>query len=170
MNSSDITIEDVNLQIEKSGRYIEGKVQIIIALKNNSKTLIYYVLKRPRNIDYDKGSHTLSIGLYEKELPQDIKVSSTPFEPEQVAILPDTTLQWEYWVPVWMKKIMRPSGLREIVEVLDISDVQKVACTVAYHTSRFRVKPSDKREEVLVALSKWGETVSASFERTLINH
>ena len=66
------------------------------------------VLKRPRNIDYDQGSHALSIGLYEKELPQDIKVSSTAFEPEQVAILPDTTLQWQYLIPVWIKKIMRP--------------------------------------------------------------
>lgn len=45
---------------------------------------------------------------------------------------------------------MRPPGLREMVEVLDISDVQKVVCTAA--------------------LSKWGETVSASFERTLIEH
>ncbi|WP_188928412.1 hypothetical protein [Puia dinghuensis] len=167
MNSSDITIEDVNLQVEKSSRYIEGKVQVIITLKNSSKTLIYYVLKRPRNIDYDKGSRTLSIGLYEKELPQDIKVSFSRFEPEQVAILPDTTLQWQYLFPVWMKKITRPSGLREIVEVLNISDVQKVVCTVAYHTSPFRVKSSDGPEEVLVALSKWGETVSASFERKL---
>jgi len=169
MNSSDITIEDVNLRIEKSSPYIEGKVQIIITLKNNSETLTYYVLKRPRNIDYDRGSHTLSIGLYEKELQQDIKVSSGPFEPEQVAILPDATLQWQYLVPVWMKKIIRPSGLREIVEVLDISAVRKVVCTVAYHTSPFRVESSDKREEVPVALSKWGETVSASFERTLVN-
>ena len=169
MNSSDITIEDVNLEIDKSGRYIEGKVQIIITLKNNSKTLIYYVLKRPRNIDYDRGSHTLSIGLYEKELPQDMKVSSSPFEPEQLAILPDTTLQWQYLFPVWMKKITRPAGSREIVEVLDISTIQKVACTVAYHTSPFRVEPSDNREEMLVALSNWGKTVSASFERTL-NH
>ena len=100
MNSSDITIEDVNLQIDKSSRYIEGKVQIIITLKNNSKTLIYYVLKQPRNIDYDKGSHTLSIDLYEKDLLQDIKVSSRPFEPEQIAILPDTMLEWEYLLPV----------------------------------------------------------------------
>jgi hypothetical protein len=61
MNSPNITIEDVNLQIDKSGRYIEGKVHIIITLKNNSKTSIYYVLKRPQDIDYDKGSHTLSI-------------------------------------------------------------------------------------------------------------
>ena len=119
--------------------------------------------------DYDRGSHALSIGLYEKELPQDLKVGSTPFEPEQVAILPDTTFQWKYLISVWMKKIIRPPGLREIVEVLDISDVQKVVCTVAYHTSPFRVEPSDKREEILVALSKWGKTVSASFERTL-NH
>ena len=170
MNSADITIEDVSLQIEKSSRYIEGKVQIVITLKNNSKTLTYYVLKRPRNIDYDQDSHTLSIGLYEKELLQDVKVSSSPFEPEQVAILPDTTLQWQYLFPVWMKKITRPSGLREIVEVLDVSDVQKVVCTVAYHTSPFRLKPFDKRGEMLVALSKWGETVSASFERTLIDH
>ena len=169
MNSSDITIEDVNLQVEKSSRYIEGKVQIIITLKNNSKTLTYYVLKRPRNIDYDKGSQTLSIGLYEKELPQDIKVSSRLFEPEQVPILPDTTHRWQYLIPLWIKKIMRPAGLREIIEVLDISGVQKVICTVAYHTSPFRVEPSDKREEVPVALSKWGETVSASFERTLVN-
>ncbi len=43
--------------MEKSGRHIEGKVQIIITLKNNSKTSIYYVLKRPRNIDYDPGGH-----------------------------------------------------------------------------------------------------------------
>ena len=54
---------------------------------------------------------------------------------------------------------MRPSGLREIVEVLDISAFQKLVCTIAYHTNPFRVKPSDKREEVLAALSKWGETV-----------
>ena len=83
MNSPDISIEDVNLQIEKSSRYIEGKVQIIITLKNHSKTLTYYVLKRPRIIDYDRGNHTLSIGLYEKELPQDIKVSSGAFEPDK---------------------------------------------------------------------------------------
>lgn len=133
MNSSDITIEDVQLQMDKSGRYIEGKVQVIITLKNNSKTLTYYVLKRPRNFDYDKGSHALSIDLYEKELPHDIKVNSGPFELEQVAILPDTMLQWEYLFPVWMKKITRPSGLREVVEVLDISGVQKVVCTVAKH-------------------------------------
>lgn len=170
MNSPNITIEDVNLQIDKSGRYIEGKVQVIIALKNNSKTSIYYVMKRPRDIDYDKSSHTLSIDLYEKDLPQNIKVSSSPFEPEQVAILPDTMLQWEYLLPVWLKKITRPSGSREIVEVLDISWVQKVVCTVAFHTSPIRVNPSDEGEEVLRALSKWGEMVSASFERTLINH
>jgi hypothetical protein len=170
MDSSDITIEDVHLQIEKSDRYIEGKAQIIITLKNNSKTLIYHVLKRPRSIDYDKSSHTLSIGLYEKEQAQDIKISSRLLEPEQVAILPDTTLQWQYLIPVWIKKIMRPPGSREIVEVLDISNVQKVVCTVAYHTSPFRVEPSDEREEVLVALSKWGETVSASFERMITNH
>ena len=40
MNSSDITIEDVSLQLEKSGMYIEGRVQIIITLKNNSKRAV----------------------------------------------------------------------------------------------------------------------------------
>lgn len=137
MNNSDISIEDVNLQLDKSVRHIEGKVQIIITLKNNSKTLIYYVPKRPRNIDYDQSGHVLSIGLYENE---------------QVAILPDTTLRWQYLIPVWIKKIIRPYGLKEIVKVIDISGVQKVICTVACHTSPFRV-----------------ETVSASFERTIIN-
>ena len=167
MNGSEITIEDVHLQMEKSSGYIEGKVQVIITLKNNSKTLTYYVLKRPRAIDYDRGSHTLYISLYEKEVPQDIKVGSGAFEPEQVAILPDATLPWQYLIPVWMKKITRPAGSGEVVEVLDISATQKVACTVAYHTSAFRVEPSDKREEMLAALSTWGKTVSASFERTL---
>jgi hypothetical protein len=150
MHSSGITIEDVNLQIEKSSRSIEGKVQVVISMKNNSKTLTYYVLKRPRTIEYDKDSRTLSIGLYEQALPQDI---TGGFEPEQIAILPDATLQWQYLIPVWMKKIMRPGGLREVVEVLDISDVQKVVCTVAYHTSPFR--------------ETWAETVSSSFERML---
>ena len=129
MNSPDITIEDVTLQLDNSGRYIEGKVQVTITLKNNSKTSTYYVPKRPRDIDYDKASHSLSIGLYEKEPPQ---------EPEQIAILPDTTLQWQYLVPLWIKKIMRPPGSKEIVEVSDISGVQKVVCTVAYHTIPFR--------------------------------
>jgi len=160
-------MEDVNLEIDKSGRYIEGKVQIIITLKNNSTTLVYYVLKSPRDIDYDKGSHTLSIGLYEKEPPHGINVSSRLFEPEQVAILPETTLQWQYLIPRWMKKIARPSGLREIVEVLDISDVQKVICTVAYHTSLFGGEPSDEGKEELKAPTKWGETISGSFERTV---
>ena len=167
MNSPDITIEDVNLQIQKG---IEDKVQIIITLKNNSKTLKYYMLRRLRNIDYDRGSHILSIDLYEKELPQDIKISSRPFEPEQIAIPPDTTLQWEYLLPVWMKKIVRPAGLREIVEVINISGVQKVVCTVAYHTSPFRVNSIGEQEEVLADLSKWGETISASFERNNFEH
>jgi len=167
MNSPDITIEDVNLQIKKG---IEDKVQIIITLKNNSKTLKYYMLRRLRNIDYDRGSHILSIDLYEKELPQDIKISSRPFEPEQIAIPPDTTLQWEYLLPVWMKKIVRPAGLREIVEVINISGVQKVVCTVAYHTSPFRVNSISEQEEVLADLSKWGETISASFERNNFEH
>jgi hypothetical protein len=166
MSSPNITIEDINLQIQK---HIEDKVLIILTLRNNSKTSIYYVLKRPRYIDYDQGSQTLSVGLYEKELQQDIKVSAWPSEPEQVAILPDTTIQWQYSYPVWIKKIIRPPGSKEIVEVSNIYDVQKVVCTVAYHSSPFRVKPFDEGEEVLVALSKWGETVSASFERTLIN-
>ena len=150
MNSPDLTIEDINLQLDTSGRYIEGKVQVIIALKNNSKTSTYYVLKRPRSVDYDKASHTLSIGLFEKDLPQD---SPGPFQPEQIAIPPDTTLQWQHLLPVWIKKITRPPGAREIVEVLDISKVQKVVCTVAYHTSVSGVK--------LLG------TASASFERTV---
>ena len=153
MNSSDITIEDVDLEIEKSSGYIEGKVRVIMVLKNNSKTSTYYVLKRPRTIEYDRGSHTLSISLYEKDFLHDVKGSSGPVEPEQVAILPDSTLQWQYLIPVWMKKITRPAGSREIVEVLDISAVQKVVCTVACHTSPFR--------------DKWAETVSASFARML---
>jgi hypothetical protein len=156
MNSPDITIEDVDLQKEKSSGYIEGKVRVIIALKNNSKTSTYYVLKRPRTIEYDRGSHTLSISLYEKDLLQGVKVSSGPVEPEQIAILPDSTFQWQYLIPVWIKKITRPAGSREIIEVLDISAVQKVVCTVAYHTSPLR--------------DKWVETVSAGFERTLNNH
>lgn len=153
MNSSGITIEDVNLQIEKSGSYIEGKVEVIITLKNNSKTSMYYMLKRPRNIEYDQSSHALSIGLYEKALPKDIKAGFRPFEPEQVAILPDTTFKWQYLLSVWTKKITRPAGSREIVEVINISNVQKVVCTIAYHTSPFRIESSDKNEEVLVALS-----------------
>jgi hypothetical protein len=44
-------------------------------------------------------------------------VMPRPFEPEQVAILPDTTLQWQYLSSVWIKKIMRPPGSREIVAV-----------------------------------------------------
>jgi hypothetical protein len=163
MNSPDITIEDVNLRMEKSGGHIEGKVRVIITLRNNSKMETCYVLKRPRTIDYDRGSHTLSIGLCEKDLPEGVQVSSSPFEPEQVAILPDTTVEWEYLVPVWLKKIMRPAGLREVVEVVDISAVGKVICMVACHTRPFRVTPSDTPEEVQVALSKWGETVAASF-------
>jgi hypothetical protein len=166
MSSPDITIEDINLQIQK---LIEDKVLIILTLRNNSKTLVYYMLKRPRHIDYDQGSQTLSVGLFEKELRQDKQISSWASEPEQVAILPDTTIQWQYSYPVWIKKIMRPPGSREIVEVSNIYDVQKVVCTVAYHSNPFRVKPFDEGEEVLVALSKWGETVSASFERKLIN-
>lgn len=167
MNSPGITIADVNLQPDKSGRYIEGKAEITITLKNNSKTLTYHVLKQPRHIEYDKDSHTLSIGLYEKELPQGIKASFRPFEPEQIAILPDTTFQWQHLLSLWMKKITRPAGAREIVEVLNIAAVQKVICTVAYHTSPFRINPSDNDEEVLMALSQWGETVVASFERTI---
>ena len=167
MNSPDIIIENVHLQLDKSDRYIEGKVEVVITLKNNSQTSTYYMLKRPRNIEYDKGSHTLSIDLYENEPPQDI--SCSPSEPEQIEILPGATLQWQYLLPVWMKKITRSSGSREIVEVSDISGVQKVVCTVACHTSPFRVDSSQKPEEVLVALSKWGEKVSASFERSLVD-
>jgi len=160
----DITIEDVSLRMEDSSRYIEGKMQISIALKNNSKTLTYYVLRRPRTIDYDQGSHTLSIGLYEKEQPQDIRGGTGPFEPDQIAIPPETTLQWQYLLPVWMKKITRPVGLREIVEVVDISGAQKLVSTVAYHPSPFRVTPSDQKEEELAELSQWGTIVSASFD------
>jgi hypothetical protein len=152
MNSRDITIEDVSLQLDKSGRYIEGKVGVVIALRNNSKTLTCYVLKRPRIIDYDKSSQTLTIGLYDEERPLDINAGSARFEPEQLAILPDATLQWQYLAPLWMKKITRPSGSREIVDVIDISGVQKVVCTVAFHTGPH---------------SKWEEPVSASFERAL---
>jgi len=69
-----------------------------------------------------------------------------------------------------MKKIARPTGLREIVEVLDISHVQKVICTVAYHTSPFGGESSDEGKEELKAPSKWRETISGSFERTVAFH
>jgi hypothetical protein len=165
-NSPDITIEDVQLQLENNGGHIEGKVKLTIELKNNSKTLTYYILKRPRNIDYDQDSHSLSIGLSEKASAQD--TGSGAFEPAQIAIPPDTRLQWQYLLPLWMKKITRPHGSREVVEVVNISGVQKVACTVAYHTSPFRLLPSDKPEDLPLALSRWGATVSASFDKTLL--
>ena len=117
MTSPDISIEDVHLQLDKSGRYMEGKVQ----------------------------------------------------EPEQVALLPDTLFHWEYLLPLWVKKITRPAGLKEIVEVLNISGAQKVFCTVAYHTSPFRLNPSIEGEAVLWNLSKWGKAASASFAGTLID-
>jgi hypothetical protein len=141
MNSPGLTVEDVSLQLDKSGRYIEGKVQVIITLKNNSPTSTCYVPKRPREIAYDKSSRTLTIGLYENEPPP-----SPLSPPEQLPIPPATTLQWHYLIPLWMKKITRPPGSREIVEVLDLSAVQKVTCIAA-------------------------PDISASFERTLVqNH
>ena len=148
MNGPDISIEDVSLRLDNSRRHIEGKVQIVIALQNSSKTLSYYVLKRPRVIDYDRGSRTLAIGLY--DLPRGETGDTGAFEPEQVVIQPGSTLQWQYLIPVWMKKITRAPGLREVVEVLDISGVQKVDCVV-------QVRVGDK----------CGEMVSASFERTI---
>jgi len=151
MTIPDVTIEDIKLHLDNSGRYIEGKVQVSIALKNNSSTMTYYVLKRPGDMDYDRGSQTLSIGLCEKQLPKD---SSSPFEPEQIVILPGATLEWQYMVPVWMKKITRPAGLREVVEVVNISDVQKVDCAVACHSRPTR--------------AAWIGTVTSSFERRLI--
>ena len=154
MNVPDITIEDVNLQMDRSGRYIEGKIEIVLTIRNNSKLETYYVRKRAGNIDYDKGNRTLAVTLCESEPPRDVKADSSPFEPERVAILPDTAFYWQGLVSVWMKRILRPPGLREIVEVVDISDVQKVVCTVAYYT------PLSAREE----------TVSASFERTVRKH
>jgi len=159
----DITIANITLQIQRS---LEDKLSVTITLKNNSTTSTYYFLKRPRQIDYDKGHHTLSIDLYEKLLPQDIKSGAHLFAPEQLVIPPNTSLNWQYLLPIWMKKITRPPGSREIVEVVNISGVQKVVCTVAYHTSPFHVNPSDNPEDVPVALAKWGKTVSAGFERT----
>lgn len=140
----DISIEDVNLQKDTSRVYMEGKAQIVITLKNNSKTSAYHVLRRPGHIDYDKGSCTLTIDLWQKELPADAKSDSMPLEPERIAILPSATLRWQYLLPLWMKKITRPAGSREVVDVLDISGVQHVVCQL-------------------------GERVVARFERRLSN-
>lgn len=133
MSRNDLLIEDVSLQLDKSGRYIEGKVQVAISIKNNSKSQTHHVLKRPREVDYDKSTRTLSISLYEK--PQPSHKDSAPLEPGQIAILPGATLHWQYLLPLWMKKITRPPGAPEIVQVLDLSGVQKVTCTVAHEIS-----------------------------------
>jgi hypothetical protein len=132
MNSQDITIEEVNLRIDNASS-IEGKLHVTISLKNHARTTTYYVLKRPRNYDYDKAGNTLSIDLYEKAQPGEAKAGSRPFEPELLAIPPDSTLQWQYSLPIWIKKITRPPGAREMVDVMDISKAQRVVCTVAYH-------------------------------------
>jgi hypothetical protein len=118
MSSSDIPIEDVNLKMDERNRYTEGKVQILITLNNKSKTSTYYVPKRPRNFEYDPGLQTLYIDLYEKELPQDIKVGYTPFEPEQVAVLPNTPLQSRYLLSVRIKKNKASSRSKEVLAAL----------------------------------------------------
>jgi hypothetical protein len=164
MDIPGITIEDIHLQLQK---YIEDKVQVVMTLRNHSKTLTYYMLRRPRTIEYDKGTRTLLIGLYEKELAVGRDLSFRPSEPEQIAISPDTILPWQYVVPVWMKKITRSPGTREKVEVFNIYGIQQVVCTVAYHPHPFRLKPDDEGGDMLAALSKWGQTVSARFERTI---
>jgi hypothetical protein len=127
MTTPDISIEDIRLHLQK---HIEDKVLIIMTLRNNSKTLTYYVSKRPRYVEYDRGSHTLSIALYAMEL-------------SGITILPDTALEWRHLHPAWIKKIHRPRGSKEIVEVFDMYGVQKAVCTV-------------------------GENISASFDRTII--
>ena len=164
MDTPGITIEDIHLQLQK---YIEDKVHVVMTLRNHSKTLTYFVLKRPRTIEYNQGTHTLSIGLFEKELTRDRDLSSRPFEPEQIAVSPGTALPWKYVLPVWMKKIMRSPGARERVEVFNIYGIQQVVCTVAYHPHPFRVNPHDEGGDMLAALAKWGQTVSARFERTI---
>jgi hypothetical protein len=40
--------------------------------------------------------------------------------------------------------------MKEVVEVVDLTDVQKVVCTIAYGTSPLGVKPSHELEEWLV--------------------
>jgi hypothetical protein len=163
MSSENIQIEKLSIAQEQTAT--SDEMLITVVLSNPSASSTMYVLDKLRNLDYDQSSHTLSIGLFEKEPGVNKKVSH-PFVPNQVPIPPQGKIELTFRLPMKLTRYSlakdEPFGQKK--EILDISTVEKVTCTVAYSEQTFQVQPKLAGEHILRDLSKWGKTVSGTFE------
>ena len=163
MSAENIQIEKLSIAQQQTDT--SNDMLITVVLSNPSANSTMYVLDKLRNLDYDQSSHTLSIGLFEKEPGAGKKVSH-PFIPNQVPIPPQGKIELTFRLPMKITKYSlakdEPFGQKK--EILDISTVEKVKCTVAFSPQTFQAESRVAGQEMLRDLSKWGQTVSATFE------
>lgn len=163
MDAENIQIDKLSVARQRTDT--ADDLLITIVLSNPSASAIVYVLDKLRNIDYDRSTHVLSIGLFEKEPAVNRKISH-PFIPNQVLIQPKSNIELTFKIPIKVTRYSlspdEPFGQKR--EVLDISTVEKVKCTVAFSTQVFQVPEKAKGEQLLGELSRWGQTVTRTFD------
>ncbi len=141
-------------------------VDIVITLLNRSPDTTYHVIAELRRVQYDPVSRTLDVALREPEAVPGEMWSALRKAPQTVAILPGATHILQISLPQRLT-LLRSSGLGFREEVLDLGEVERVACQVAYDPTPFYPRTQQSGDEMRQELARWGTSTGRTFDRRL---
>ena len=133
-------------------------VDLAVTIRNGSARKTRHVMSSLSTLNYDPATRTLFLGLSEPERTAG-RFLFHKFSPGTKAVLPGEVITIRVAVPLEIKRILPPAGLKFQCEVLDISDMEQVQLTIAYGETAFRPVPSDKPEQRTKRLRAWGQTI-----------
>jgi len=149
-------------------------VDIAINVRNRSAEKTLYTISSLRTLDYDPDTQTLLLGLSEPEPDPGFPQFHT-FLPELASVPPGESEALQVSVPLIINRItsVSESGVSGLeselsglnTEVIDISGLQRVSCTISYDETLFR--PVTDGAPVEQQLHSWGKIVEKTIERAL---
>jgi len=161
----DIRIEQLTLSkprlipfpfAEKRG---EEWIEVAIGVKNYSASRTYYLMSSVRALKYDSETRSLVVSC--SEPIRDLPMPHITL-PDVVPLLPEAATAIRVDVPVRIKALTvgkRPSAGLDIIEV---SDVERVTCRVQYSDVPFH--PTGRSsDDVTKELAEWGERAEKTF-------
>jgi hypothetical protein len=161
----DLRIEQVALSAPRSvpvpmnETNTEPWIDVRIGMKNYSASKTYHVIAGFRALKYDVETRTLEVICGEP-------VRSLPIRhialPEVVPVLPEEDATISFELPLRIKVLPVGKRLTAGVEIIDVSDVERVTCTVQFSDVPFH-PTAGSADEISRELAGWGERTEATF-------
>ncbi|MDQ3936580.1 MAG: hypothetical protein M3340_18315 [Actinomycetota bacterium] len=138
-----------------TGEPIE-RVSVRIDARNTSPDTTLHAISEARRIQFDEATGTLFLGLSDPP-PEETPEIFHQFAPAQTPVLPNETATLEVSVPrvIRLLRVGEGEGLSGIAyDEVDMSQVRRVECEVAYADTPFRRAPDQSAREMNRELSE----------------